>query len=1136
MSVAAPPKPPASTVSQADRLIEERVEEACRALWWAELTRAFLGIVLAGFVLVFLWLVVDQWVYSPGPLGRSTLLLASLAGLVWCIWFRVVPLIKSSVRPEYAARSLENDMPELRQALTSYITLRSERQATGLRSRVVRSIAAQTAGRLQARDELPDEATGTLRWWLATAAAFALLAGYVVFSPKNSLQTAARLAAPLASIEPARRVSIQDVKPGNVEAVAGREVAVSARVAGLSDGEEVFCRWELPLGQDAGEREVVMEPDEELGRYGGSIGLPHSASGVVNYFVTAGDATVGPFQLRVEDLPVVALQSVTYQPPAYTKQSPHTNGSGAITALDGTRVTILATTNRAVAKAKIEFNPKVLGDTVQATAGATDVQIDAAGTTLSVAFTLRSSRGRSAAVELESYRMVVADEAGQQNSEPIIYPIRVVTDLPPEVAIMLPVVSPKDLPIDLQQSIEVHASDPDFGLSRVALEIRSGIDLIAEPVLWSEAETTSGKGNRVSEYGFRPAELGLRIGDTVQIVAVATDNRSIPNVPGMEPNVSKTDPIELRIVAGDEQPSADADPDGVGEPEEENSSKKQEESGNEHGGSGDKNSGQGGGSGGDSSKGEAESGQEGGSGSGEKQSGEKNSGDESNPSGGEGESDGGGSKESKGTDGGDASSSNANESESSEATDSKMSDDSRGSPSDANAKASSADSEAGKETAEGDPAATSEPQEGMSEAEGSGAGSSNENQNAGASERSDTGEDGGTGSDEAGAGDASEQETSGQGGSENSGSPKGEPGSGAGKGQRGEEEGGEQGTPQHDGETFERIRDYLEQKQKEQAGGAGSKEQNPASDDQEGSDSQGSKSNSSESGDPQNPESQGAGTSDASDQNTGTEDTSTEGQSSKQQDQETGKQGKPSGKEAGEGNDAEGDAGGKEEGASDQSSAEAANKSESEGSSESESSGAGGNAASKAGSPESEGQNSEAEQGTGKPSLDGKQTADASADPSNSDATASQIESFDGNGAGSDGPEADNAPLPPQPANLDYAKKATDLVLDYLEETRDAPDRELLDKLNLSEEDLKRFADRWQKIRDVPPTTDMRTSPDIKDALESLGLQPPRGDGNSRIRESADDLRAIRDAGNRKQPPAAFRDAFDAFRRAMGKQ
>ena len=109
------------------------------------------------------------------------------------------------------------------------------------------------------------------------------------------------------------------------------------------------------------------------------------------------------------------------------------------------------------------------------------------------------------------------------------------------------------------------------------------------------------------------------------------------------------------------------------------------------------------------------------------------------------------------------------------------------------------------------------------------------------------------------------------------------------------------------------------------------------------------------------------------------------------------------------------------------------------------------------------------------------------------------------------------------------------MVLDYLDETRDAPDQNLLDELDWSEQDLARFADRWQKVRDMNTnSTGPETNRDVEEALKSLGLRTPNGQSND-VREAGDSLRGIRDSGNRKPPPAAYRDAFDAFRRAMGR-
>ena len=111
------------------------------------------------------------------------------------------------------------------------------------------------------------------------------------------------------------------------------------------------------------------------------------------------------------------------------------------------------------------------------------------------------------------------------------------------------------------------------------------------------------------------------------------------------------------------------------------------------------------------------------------------------------------------------------------------------------------------------------------------------------------------------------------------------------------------------------------------------------------------------------------------------------------------------------------------------------------------------------------------------------------------------------------------------------------MVLDYLKQTRDAPDQELMDKLNWTEEDLRRFSDRWQRARDLSQSSDSGAEPmaEWKETLKSLGLRDPKATSQN-SRDQSDSMRGLRDAGNRQPPPAAHRDAFDAFRRAIGRQ
>ena len=137
----------ASASSDADRLIDQRIVEACRALWWAELVRSVLKLVIAAIGITLVWVAVDQWIYSPSSAVRwIVFLVLAVAGVSYAIK-RVIPLLGRSIRPEYAARSLERDFPELRQSLSSYVALRKERQGSTLRQRFASEYYGTRLGR-----------------------------------------------------------------------------------------------------------------------------------------------------------------------------------------------------------------------------------------------------------------------------------------------------------------------------------------------------------------------------------------------------------------------------------------------------------------------------------------------------------------------------------------------------------------------------------------------------------------------------------------------------------------------------------------------------------------------------------------------------------------------------------------------------------------------------------------------------------------------------------------------------------------------------------------------------------------------------------------------------------------------------
>ena len=388
-------------------------------------------------------------------------------------------------------------------------------------------------------------------------------------------------------------------------------------------------------------------------------------------------------------------------------------------------------------------------------------------------------------MQLEGYRIRVWDSAGQTNPDPIVYPIRVIADLPPEVSIVMPRKTPKNLPLGGQQIIEVHAMDPDFGLKQVALKVRRGIDVIAEPSLWSDP--AGAKGNRVTEYRFRPTEHGLRVGDVVKIEAVAIDNRDVPDDPSIEPNVTVTDAIELRIVENEPLPEQADDNDGLSAADDRPASddsgdqKSQSDANSDSTGKGDQ---------------QQTGGGQGGEGTSSSQSGDAGEGSETGKGGGTGENTG------ENTDKPESGTGTGNDTEPGDTKTGEGTGDTEGSqgtnptdPNDPNANPDNqSPSDGSPSGAPSDNSQPTDPQPGESP-------TGDPPSDATGDPNNDT-----TGTQEQGTTDGSRQPT----GNQDAGSET--------KPDGGQSDAANDAPPQHDAEAFERIRDYLEKQQQEQAG------------------------------------------------------------------------------------------------------------------------------------------------------------------------------------------------------------------------------------------------------------------------------------------------------------------------------
>ena len=122
-------------------------------------------------------------------------------------------------------------------------------------------------------------------------------------------------------------------------------------------------------------------------------------------------------------------------------------------------------------------------------------------------------------------------------------------------------------------------------------------------------------------------------------------------------------------------------------------------------------------------------------------------------------------------------------------------------------------------------------------------------------------------------------------------------------------------------------------------------------------------------------------------------------------------------------------------------------------------------------------------------------------------------------------------------ANLEYARKATDLVLERLEDQleSDRLDSKLLDQLGWTKEEMQRFVRRWRAMQKEARSTDekgQKARRDLDDALRSLGLRSDRVERRSGRR--ADEVRNLRDA-YRGRPPAEIEEQMKAYIRGTSK-
>jgi hypothetical protein len=1072
-----PPVTEQQAAAEHDRFIRSQLNRTRFQVKVVELI-ASLMIISAGLLTGLLCLaVIDHWLLPLSFMTRLAAWSILAVGTLYALTRLVGPLLFRSINPIYAARAIEKQSPTLKNSLINFLLLRS--QAHVMRRGMLAALGEQAAADLSLPDVDTDiDRSRLIKVGYLFVAILACCAIYKVLSPKDPFQSFQRVLVPWAKIDNPTRVLIADIQPGHLNDVYhGQTITVSAKVNGLRDQETVSLVYESLDGQVV-DQQVPMLRSEKTLRY--EAQLPADPGGIqqdIQYYIQAGDTRTSIYRLTVIPAPTIWVTRVHYEYPPYTKLPPRTvTGQGDLEAIEGTRVTVLAETNQAIKRASV-----VLATQQDADAQRLRMTVQDQSAELPLLLQLDEERKAS---QYHSYRLEFTTTRGHESENPVIHRIEVTPDLPPEIEILQPQERRQEVPVTATQVIEVRALDPDFGMSRVALRAVVGETRLLERTLF---EDTAGQpGQVVLRYRFEPRRLGLKPGDEVSFRVAAWDNRvSAQGQP--DPQVTRTDNYTLVITAG---PAGNHLPDEPGKQD------------------------------GDSENSSAD-GQEG--------NGDGNA-DSQQPGGGTQGSNGGNSDKPPSEGAGDGGS---------------QGEDSKGENK----------GQAGKNTKPGNqPGAATKP----------GDGSETEQPQGNQPSTPNPGEPGGTSDSE------NTDESS-------SGDNQGQPGENASSQPADDED-------LHDGEIFERVLERI--KRERQA--AQDKQQDPSDPSADSPDRQPGKNNapgnspdaSQKSGTDQpptgnSPDAETPPSKDASSGDNGNKgDQPGTGQPMNPADSKPGE--KPStpqdgkgtpGKPAGEktpGSSGEGTGDSNEGQPTDQPTDRPKDSPENpNGQGESPTDGKPG---SQDGKSPDDPRSDKSESAGNETPQDGKQDAGKKpTDPMQGDAKSSDSGSEQGspqqpgspqdagNRSGEGEGEAGDKQISGGPrqglsdrllglpedlpdsdeANLDYAKKATNLALEYLKDRQHDPDAELLEELGLTAEELKAMVDRYEKIQRQAEKTGEQV--ELDETLRSLGLRPSSRRRSRRVQSPQETGGGLNEAGAESSLPDKFRQQFNAFKKGASR-
>ena len=485
------------TNDEVREVLHSHIRKTARFIKFLDLSVNAAAWVAAMFAVWLIACVIDHWLTPLSNFGRWAFWGLAVAGTIWWLIAKFIPLLTHRINPAYAAKRIEHLLPEFKNGLISWLEL-DQLPENGVPRGIMSALTYRAARFIGGQDPTTTVDTSRLIKLIGVVLLlFTSLVVYTMVSPKSVLDTGKRIAMPWRAIAAPSRVQILSVKPGTTELTQGKPLEVDVELRGIRSNEAVRVRFSTTDGQLRDQR-VDLAAVTEGYTYSGKVrtettGVEHE----LDYWIEAGDAVSGPYRGSLSPLPSVVLENVELQYPEYTKIAPRKISGGDFEAIEGTRATIHAIANQKMIRGRLEVNPEVdaAGELSRADS-VHELSVNDRELTGSLLLQLNSEKENPTK---STYRLRGYNERSDGNREPILHSMKIIADVGPEVTLRGPENRRVKVRPTSRFNLEVQASDPDFGLSQIDIEIRRAGIVVRRETLLKKRRRSGTAGQEVAD-------------------------------------------------------------------------------------------------------------------------------------------------------------------------------------------------------------------------------------------------------------------------------------------------------------------------------------------------------------------------------------------------------------------------------------------------------------------------------------------------------------------------------------------------------------------------------------------------------------------------------------------------------------